>query len=383
VSTLTEVTSIAAGAEHALALLASGSVMAWGADGKGQLGNGVFKARQETPVAVSGISGVTAISAGGQDSAAVVGSGSVMAWGANKWGTLGNGETGSPSNVPVGVSGLRKVSSLSVGGAHMLAFGEPIPVITSVSPNVGPTGGGTTVTISGTGFAEASAVKFGAAEATGVSVISATSITATAPAGTGVVDVTVTTPSGISPTGPPDRFTYQPAPIVAKLSPKSGPTPGATSVTISGSDFTGATAVKFGEASAVSFKVNSATSITAISPPGEVGNVDVRVSTPGGTSAAQTGDRFKYTPVVQAITPNGGPIAGGTSVTVTGSGFALGSTGTLFKFGKVKAKSVECASSTSCTMITPAEAPGAVNVTATVAKVTSPVNEPGDHFTYS
>jgi hypothetical protein len=64
-------------------------------------------------------------------------------------------------------------------------------------------------------------------------------------------------------------------------------------VTITGTNFTGATAVKFGSTNATSFTVNSASSITAVSPAG-TGTVDVTVTTPEGTSATSPSDRFSY-----------------------------------------------------------------------------------------
>jgi plastocyanin len=81
---------------------------------------------------------------------------------------------------------------------------------------------------------------------------------------------------------------------VTKLSPKKGPASGGTSVTITGTGFTGATAVKFGATQATSFKVNSPTSVTAVSPAGTPGAVDVRVTTPSGTSAITKKDHFRY-----------------------------------------------------------------------------------------
>src|SRR5437764_234984 len=83
-----------------------------------------------------------------------------------------------------------------------------IPTVTSISPTSGPTGGGTTVTITGTNFTGATAVKFGSSNATSFTVNSASQITATSPAGTGTVDVTVTTAGGTSATSASDRFTY-------------------------------------------------------------------------------------------------------------------------------------------------------------------------------
>ena len=73
-------------------------------------------------------------------------------------------------------------------------------------------------------------------------------------------------------------------PTVSGLSPTAGPAVGGTLVTITGTGFTGATAVDFGTTPATDFTVVSDTSITADSPAG-TGTVDVTVTTPGGTSA--------------------------------------------------------------------------------------------------
>lgn len=83
-------------------------------------------------------------------------------------------------------------------------------------------------------------------------------------------------------------------PTVTKLSPKRGPSAGGTTVTITGTSFQGATEVRFGPLKASSFKILSATSIQAVSPPQPKGAVDVSVSTPGGASAPSKRDRFKY-----------------------------------------------------------------------------------------
>jgi hypothetical protein len=84
-----------------------------------------------------------------------------------------------------------------------------------------------------------------------------------------------------------------PPPTVTAVAPAEGPRAGGTSVTLSGREFTGASAVKFGGTAAASFKVGSDTSITAVSPAG-TGTVDVTVSGPGGESATATADQFTY-----------------------------------------------------------------------------------------
>jgi alpha-tubulin suppressor-like RCC1 family protein len=119
VSGLSEVTAFAGGELFSLALLSNGTVMSWGSNNTGQLGNGTAT-DSHVPVAVSGLSEVTAVAAGSHHSLAVLKNGTVMAWGANELGQLGNGTTSS-SEVPVAVSGLSEVTAIAGGGFHSLA----------------------------------------------------------------------------------------------------------------------------------------------------------------------------------------------------------------------------------------------------------------------
>jgi Predicted solute binding protein len=183
--------------------------------------------------------------------------------------------------------------SLTDGSYPKLAW--QLPTVTSISPTSGPTTGGTSVTITGTNFTGASAVKFGSTNASSFTVNSSTQITATSPAGSaGTVDITVTTTGGTSATGSSDQFTYVAAPTISSITPTSGLTTGGTSVTITGTNFTGASAVKFGSTNASSFTVNSSTQITATSPAASAGTVDITVTTTGGTSATSSSDQFTY-----------------------------------------------------------------------------------------
>jgi hypothetical protein len=88
-------------------------------------------------------------------------------------------------------------------------------------------------------------------------------------------------------------FASPTAPVLSGLSPRHGPAAGGTSVTISGSGLTGATAVDFGTTPA-EFTVASDSSILAVASPAAIGKVDVEVTTPYGTSAVTTQDRFTY-----------------------------------------------------------------------------------------
>jgi hypothetical protein len=174
-------------------------------------------------------------------------------------------------------------------------------------------------------------------------------------------------------------------PVVTGVSPKSGPVAGGTTVNITGVDFTGATAVEFGSTKASGVTVNSGgTSITAVSPAVAVaGKVHVRVTTPEGISQTSSTDTFKFTPTVTNVSPNTGPPAGGTTVTVTGTGFAVGAT--ILKIGPRRAVSVSCTTTTKCTAITPELVEGAyvnpAHVTATVGSINSP-HTSADLFDY-
>jgi hypothetical protein len=128
---------------------------------------------------------------------------------------------------------------------------------------------------------------------------------------------------------------FVPAPRVAGVLPTTAPQ--GTIVTISGTGFTGATAVTFGTVASKSFVVNSGTSITAVTPAINSGTVHVRVTGPGGTSAVNASDEFTFNliPRVGAISPNHGTTDGGTRVTITGANLTHATT---VAFGGVPAR---------------------------------------------
>ncbi|MEI6624396.1 MAG: IPT/TIG domain-containing protein, partial [Actinomycetes bacterium] len=107
---------------------------------------------------------------------------------------------------------------------------SPPPTITTVSPDVGPADGGTTVTITGTDLGFVSAVTVGGVPVTGLSVDSDTQLTVIVPAGAaGAADVVVTSPSGSATKV--GGFRYVAAPTVAAVTPAAGPVAGGTAVT--------------------------------------------------------------------------------------------------------------------------------------------------------
>ena len=272
----------------------------------------------------------------------------------------------------------------AVDGADEFTF--TAVTVTGVSPRSGPETGGTVVAVTGIGFTAVTAVAFGSTPAPSFSIHSDTSITVTAPAALpGKVDITVTTPSGTSGTHKADAFTYLVVPtVVSAVSPTSGATTGGTTVTITGRNLKGTTIVYFGSAPASSFRIDSDTSITAISPPEAAGKIEVWVTGPGGTSIKRRQDRFTFVakppppPTVSAIRPSSGPTTGGTAVTVTGTNFTGA---TSVRFGTAKASSFTVDSATTISAMTAAGAAGTVNVTVTTPGGTSPTNSV-DHFTF-
>ncbi len=179
-------------------------------------------------------------------------------------------------------------------GANLYTYADP-PTVTAVNAPGGPLAGGTTVTISGANFINVTSVTFDGVAATGVIVAGATSITARTPAhAAGTVNVVVTTPAGTG-TGA-NLYTYAGGPIALAISPPTGPTAGGQTVTISGQNFIGATAVSIGGSAAAIVGVPTATTITVTTPPHTTGLVDVVVTTPGGTLTGTS--IYRYVPAL-------------------------------------------------------------------------------------
>ncbi len=294
----------------------------------------------------------------------------------------------SAATVDVTVTGPGGTSPVNAPADQFTFTAPPVPTVTGVSPTSGSTAGGTTVTVTGTGFTGTTVVKFGTVAGTGLVVNSSTSITITSPAeSASTVDVTVTTPGGTSATNPPaDQFMFvaPPVPTVTGVSPTSGSTAGGTTVTVTGTGFTGATVVKFGTVAGTGLVVNSSTSITITSPAESASTVDVTVTTPAGTSATNPpADQFMFVappvPTVTGVSPTSGSTAGGTTVTVTGTGFTGA---TVVKFGTVAGTGLVVNSSTSITITSPAESASTVDVTVTTPAGTSATNPPADQFMF-
>jgi hypothetical protein len=232
------------------------------------------------------------------------------------------------------------------------------PVLSSVVPNSGSAAGGSTVTLNGSGFTGATSVAFGANPALSYTVDTSAKITAVTPPGTGAVAVTVRSPGGTSNSV---TYTYAATPSLTTVSPNQGPASGGTTVTLTGTGLTGATAVAFGGNPAITFTVNSATQITAVAPAG-TGAVPVTVTAPGGTSntAVYT---YVAAPVLTALSPALGPTDAGAGITLTGTALT---TTTTVSFGAVPA-AFTVLSDTTVVAQAPAGPAGPIPVTVTTA----------------
>ena len=242
--------------------------------------------------------------------------------------------------VVIAVAGTVVAIGLTRSASHAVT----LPAVTGVSPASGSTAGGNTVTITGTGLADATVVRFGRAAGT-ITADSSTQITVTSPpstgvvttaavtadsgtkmtaAGTGTVNITVTTRVGTSHVTAADHYTYAaPRPAVTGVSPGVGSTAGGTTVTITGTGLAGATGVRFGGAVA-SLTADSSTQVTVTSPPG-TGTVTITVTTPAGTSKTTEG-HYTYTTrpePAQSISfsaPASGTAGGSAGLSATGGG---------------------------------------------------------------
>jgi hypothetical protein len=259
--------------------------------------------------------------------------------------------------------GAVDVTVATEGGSDVLAdaFTYVVaPTLTSVAPAVGPASGGTLVTLTGTGFRLGTVVAFGGAPATVVDVTATTATVTAPPHAPGPVDVVVTTPGGA--TALPDAFTYVAAPTLTAVAPDAGPASGGAAVELRGTGFRAGMSVTFDGVAAVVTAV-SATAATVTTPAHPAGPVTVGVTTPGG--AADLADAYTYVvaPVLTSLTPTEGPAGGGTTVTLTGSGFAPGMT---VAFGG-RAAAVGAVTATSATVTAPVHEPGAVDVSVSTA----------------
>ncbi|MEU5545501.1 Ig-like domain repeat protein [Streptomyces sioyaensis] len=243
------------------------------------------------------------------------------------------------------------------GGLLIRSFGL-LNQFSGVFPNQGSSGGGTLVTLIGSHLGNATAVYFGPRPAASFAVLDDQTIVAVSPAGSGAVPVTVTTPGGTARIG---YFYYLYWPALSAITPAAGPVGGGNVVELRGINLSTARLVYFGDAVAFPVVLSDARLLVIAPPVAGPGTVPVHVGSIGGVS-----NRLPYTyaaaPSVTGVIPATGPIAGGSTVILTGTGLSLV---TGVSFGALSATSFRAFSDTLIVAVTPAGPPGPADVTVT------------------
>jgi outer membrane protein assembly factor BamB len=204
----------------------------------------------------------------------------------------------------------RFIVFLAVGWAALAPASAlaAVPVVSSFTPTSGPVG--KSVTVSGSGFSGATAVRFNGTGAS-FSVTNDSTIATSVPGGATTGKLSVTTPGGTGTSA----TSFKVKPTLESFAPTGGPV--GTSVTISGSAFTGATAVRFNGVSA-SFGSVVYGSLSATVPAG-ASTGPISVTTPGGTGTSTASFTVTVPAASVLVSPGSGPP--GTPVAVSGSGF--------------------------------------------------------------
>lgn len=230
----------------------------------------------------------------------------------------GTGVLGVPVNFPVSgnvfavaapdlnLDGFPDLAGSLAGGLLTVLLNTAAPQLTSVTPATGPTAGGTTIVLTGKGFAPGTAVQVGGQPATGV-VVTGTSITAVTPPGhRGPVDVSVLRPDGKQAALAAGFRYVAPSPIITGVTPGFGPVTGGTGLTVTGTGFDpDATVTVGGIPATINSRVDS-TAITVSTPAGAPGQVEVVVTNPDGQRAQEPG-AFTYQALPDQALPESPP----------------------------------------------------------------------------
>jgi len=233
----------------------------------------------------------------------------------------------SNQTIKVIVQGASVNNGIPIEASPLVVIAGP-PTFGIISPDHGPIGGGTHVTITGTNFNHdggSIVVSIGGTIADSV-MVNSTTITAVTPVHTaGAQDIIIRNGDGGAVTALA-AYTYIGPPGFDTILPVSGSTLGGTPVTITGTNFIDGSLfnVTIGGVKAANIVRVSTTSITATTPPGIAGSQVVNIT--NGDGQFNISGRFTYVtpPAFGTISPTYGPIAGGTTITITGSGFIDG-----------------------------------------------------------
>ncbi len=118
---VSQAVSVSAGGGTSYAVLLDGSAMAWGYNSDGQCGLGTQTASTPTPTLIPSLNSIAAVAAGKMHALAVRDDGTVLSWGSNQFGQLGNGQ-GNNYNVPIQVPNFTDVTAVAIGPSHIVAL---------------------------------------------------------------------------------------------------------------------------------------------------------------------------------------------------------------------------------------------------------------------
>ena len=241
-----------------------------------------------------------------------------------------------------------------------------------VFPDQGPYGGGTQVVIIGHDFTNATAVYFGSRQAASFSVLDDQTIVAVSPSGGGVTVVTVTTPGG---TAPIDSFFYISWPRLQDVDPLAGPIAGGNVVVLNGNGLLTVLKANFADSATFATAVTDQQALAIAPPASGPGKVPVHVTAVGGVSNPVF-YIYAAAPSVSSVNPASGPIAGGTTIVLSGSGLDLAEGVTV---GGLAATSFRSYSDSLLVLVAPPGVSGAADIIVTTPGGTLTI---ADAFTY-
>ena len=227
----------------------------------------------------------------------------------------------------VNTAGAKTVSLTTTDGlSASLASGysyQAAPTVTGIAPSFGPIAGGTSITVSGTNFVSGATVALGGTSCTSVNVTTSTSLTCVTGSASAATVSAIVTNTDSQASAAAGSYTYTTPPNPTSVNESAGALAGGTSLTIMGTDFTNPAAVTINGFACSTPVVTGSTQIDCTtSGTSAAGTYDIVVTNSNLLTGNLTnGFKYQASPTVTSISPNGGITTGGTTVTITGTGF--------------------------------------------------------------
>lgn len=331
VAGLSDATAVSAGEKHSCALTGTGTVMCWGENDYGEIGDG-SSTNRSSPVAVSGLGGVIQLKAGSLHNCALLSTGTMKCWGGGLYGELGNGAT-AIRRVPDNVSGLTGAVAISAGAHHTCALTSAGMMMCWGANWNGEVGDGTTTQRTTPVAAFARPVHIRARFATAALAIGAHSIVAaysgdgTYPADQSGFRVQVVTPPAsttVLASSKSSTVTGETVTLTATVTAASGTPAGTVDFTWSGGSLGTATlsggvgtlktsALPAGDHTLTAAYGGSADHAASSGSVGQtVGRADTTTALGASGSSAVFGQSVTFTATMAAAAPGSGAPAGGT-----------------------------------------------------------------------